>query len=462
MRNSILFFLLLSIRPAAAQMPPVEFDLPHYNFIHYDINRFELVDENPAYIRLFAKFDTLLSKGTNRIKIVHFGGSHIQDDIYTHRIRQEMQSFYPGILGSRGFFFPFKIAHTNSPSNLTIQYSGEWITNKNTKPDSLYALGVSGITTILTSDSGRIQIVARFDSLQHYDFNKIRIFCNAPCESREPEVFPSGRIVHRMLDTLSRYVEYELSGYTDTLNVLIKQYDSLRPFELYGISLENDDPGVIYNAIGVNGAMLKSYLACNLFNRQLAVLDPDWVIISIGTNEGNTRDFDEPAYRTNYLMLLDSVRKTVPDAAILLTVPNDSYLQKRYLNPNTARMRNVIFDIARKYGCGVWDFYSVMGGLNSAKAWYDIGLMNKDHIHFTKEGYLLQGDLFNSAFLTSWNDPSFSQVISYPQLPETGHQLPVTPGRRSFSEGGSHQSPLAAGASAKEAVTSHQLPLLAP
>jgi lysophospholipase L1-like esterase len=128
------------------------------------------------------------------------------------------------------------------------------------------------------------------------------------------------------------------------------------------------------------------------------------VVISIGTNEGNTREFDAEAYRNNYRQLLDSVRTAVPNAAILLTVPNDSYLYKRYTNKNTARIRQIIFETARNQNCGVWDFYSVMGGLNSAKAWYDQGLMKKDHIHFSKTGYLLKGDLFFTAFLKSWDD----------------------------------------------------------
>jgi hypothetical protein len=65
-------------------------------------------------------------------------------------------------------------------------------------------------------------------------------------------------------------------------------------------------------------------------------------------------------------------------------------------------MREIIFDIARSNGYGVWDFYSVMGGLNSAASWYSNGLMSRDHIHFNKPGYLLNGDLFFNAFLNTW------------------------------------------------------------
>ncbi|MBN2812684.1 MAG: hypothetical protein JXQ80_01335, partial [Bacteroidales bacterium] len=148
----------------------------------------------------------------------------------------------------------------------------------------------------------------------------------------------------------------------------------------------------------------KSYLRCDLFGQQLKVLEPDWVIVSIGTNEGNTRSFNGEAYRKAYVQFIDSIKKAAPGAAILLTVPNDSYLFKRYVNHNTACIREIIYDIARATGCGVYDFYTVMGGLNSATAWYNSGLMSKDHIHFNKPGYLLKGDLFFSAFLSSWGE----------------------------------------------------------
>jgi lysophospholipase L1-like esterase len=433
MRNSILLYIILSFQTVMAQLPSYPFDLPQYSFINYNTNQFELTHNNPNYHDLFAKFDTLIKTGANQIKIVHLGGSHIQADIYTHRIRQELQSFYPGILGSRGFFFPYAIAKTNSPSNLWITYSGNWQTSKNTQPEPAFTLGLSGITSALTSQSGSLKIVAKYDTAQHYDFNRIKVFCNVSSTDNVPKLNPTHLVKDVIINKAGGYVQYNLNYYTDTLDLVIQQADSANePFQLYGISLENDDPGVVYNAIGVNGAMLKSYLRCGLFNQHLRALDPDWVIISIGTNEGNTRSFDKEAYRNEYLELLDSIRLAAPGAAILLTVPNDSYLLKRFINSNTASIREIIFGIARSYGYGVWDFYTIMGGLNSAMSWYNNGLMNKDHIHFNKPGYLLKGDLFFNAFLNSWNDHLLNPLpiilpIAIGTIPQTPFPNPIHP-----------------------------------
>lgn len=385
------------------------YDLPVYPFIQYDLNHFNLVHDNPAYKTLYSKFDTFLLEGRKKINIVHIGGSHIQADIYTHRIRQEMQTFFPGILGSRGFFFPYKIARTNNPSNLWIAYTGEWLTCKNTQPELTATLGLSGLTSQLRSDTGTIKVVARFDSLFHYDFNRIRVYCNSLNDSCLPAIYPQKLIKKVTIDPSASFVQYDLTGYIDTLNLTVCRGDSVNPFALYGIALENDDPGITYNTIGVNGAMLKSYLQCSLFSGQLKSLEPDWIIISIGTNEGNTRNFDEAGYTQEYSRMIDLVKNAAPGAALLLTVPNDSYLNKRYVNNNTALIKKIIYELASRNGCGVWDFYSIMGGLNSAKQWYNNGLMAKDHIHFNKAGYLLKGELFFNAFLTTWNDPTFNE-----------------------------------------------------
>jgi len=53
--------------------------------------------------------------------------------------------------------------------------------------------------------------------------------------------------------------------------------------------------------------------------------------------------------------------------------------------------------MAKKYNAGVWDMYSVMGGLNSIVLWQKNNLAQRDRIHFTREGYLLIADLFFTA-----------------------------------------------------------------
>ncbi len=128
------------------------------------------------------------------------------------------------------------------------------------------------------------------------------------------------------------------------------------------------------------------------------------VVLSIGTNDAYTRYFNSGNYKHSYDSLIQQVRDALPDAAILLTVPNDSYLYRRYVNRNTEKVKDVILELAEKLDCGVWDFYSIMGGLNSIWVWNRFGLAKRDHIHFTRKGYELKGDLFFNAFLKSYDN----------------------------------------------------------
>ena len=88
-----------------------------------------------------------------------------------------------------------------------------------------------------------------------------------------------------------------------------------------------------------------------------------------------------------------------PNCALLLTVANDSYYKRRYLNKNIERERTMIIELAKEYNMAVWDLYGVMGGLGSSKTWELNGLMRSDLIHFTHSGYHFKGELYIDSLL---------------------------------------------------------------
>ena len=385
-----------------AQIADYPIEMPAVGNINFSRACFEKISENEKYSGLFLKFDSLLVRGENSINIVHIGGSHIQADIYTHRIRQRLQSFYPGINGARGFIFPFVMAKTNNPSNFKVTYTGQWDACFSTKGTKTSKLGLAGITVTLKDTFSVINIRSDYDTATRYDFNSVKIFCNHLDDSVIC-VVPRDHVNITEVNEDLGYIRFGLKSYTDTLSLEINSAGLKGHFELYGLSLENGDPGVIYHSIGVNGATLPSYLKCELMTPQLKALKPDWIIISIGTNDGYTRKMDETSFRKQYADLLGIITAAAPDAAILMTVPNDSYLYRRNANPNTGIMQKIIYDLAEQYSCGVWDFYEIMGGFNSSSAWFNAGLMSNDLIHFNKAGYILKGDLFFSSFIESWS-----------------------------------------------------------
>lgn len=373
-----------------------------YSFINYDTNRLILPQNSAAFNELFSLTDSMILKGKGNIHIMHFGGSHIQADIYSHLTRKRLQQLAGGLTGSRGFVFPYRIAGTNNPSNYKVKYTGKWSSCKSSSNRSTCDLGISGYQ-VETSDSvAEIKIYLNADSTIKYAFNKVQVFHNS---SDYQLLMVTGEdSVFGVQDTTKSVSTFELPyEFSDTVEFQFRRKsDSTLPFRLYGFNFLNDNIGYTYSSLGVNGAALKHYLKCNLYEQQLSVVKPDVLIFSIGTNDGNTRSMNKERYREQYSELIDRSLKAVPDAKLIITVPNDCYYYRRYPNKNTAVMQSVIFDLAKKYNAAVWDFYTIMGGFNASQAWYHSELMQYDRIHFNKKGYLLKGELFFSAFLKAW------------------------------------------------------------
>ncbi|NJK85240.1 MAG: hypothetical protein HC906_04005 [Bacteroidales bacterium] len=201
------------------------------------------------------------------------------------------------------------------------------------------------------------------------------------------------------------YTEFCFTSYLDSIEVFFEQTDSAQnKIELQGFVFENDLPGITYSAIGVNGAKIESFLKCQHFGAQLHALKPHLIILSFGTNDGYTSHFNSEKFIANYLSLISLIQNAAPEAAIIITVPNDSYYRRRYPNRNNETIKNAIFELAGERNFGVWDFYSVMGGFDSSELWYRSGLMNHDRIHFNKAGYKIKGDLFFAALIQLWEE----------------------------------------------------------
>jgi lysophospholipase L1-like esterase len=400
----ILLFYLMAALPVHSQSTDYPYDIASYDFIHYDSNRVQFPGDSSSYQYFLEKFSRLIAEGRGQISIVHIGGSHLQADIYTDHIRNRFQSFQPGINGGRGFIFPYSVARTNNPPNYRVSYTGRWSSCKNTQEKKNCLLGLSGISVTTTDTTGSISITFPSSNPVPYDFNRVRIFYLQDSLSYDCSI-EGGASISDTERIVPGCISYSLDTWSDSLVIrLHKSSPAQQRFTLLGISLETDDPGLIYHAVGVNGAKVPSFLRCSFLPDQMAALSADLVILSLGTNDAYTRHFNPSFYRQNYDTLIRRIKSALPEAAILITVPNDSYLYRRYTNGNTEKVRALILDLAGEHSCGVWDFYGIMGGLNSIIVWQRFGLAKRDRIHFTRNGYMLKGDLFFNAFLKSYDD----------------------------------------------------------
>ncbi len=400
----IITFTVLITKINLAQFSSYPLDIDYYNFINYKKNKIEIFGDSANYKHFFDKFNKLITRGEGKINIVHIGGSHIQADIYTWQMRRRLQTFYPGLNGGRGFVFPYKIAKTNNPFNYHADFTGNWNKCRNVEKKKC-TLGLSGIVVYTNDNKANIKIYPR-KKYGFYDFNKVKIFYNVDSCNYKISFPGKYKVLEKRINHEKKYMQILFADYYDTLDINIYKQDSLlnNKFALSAIYLENNDPGIVYNAIGINGASIPSFLKCQNLENDLSVIKPDMLILSLGTNDAYGNKFKPEIYKQNYQKLINIILKANPNTFILITVPNDDYLYKKYPNKNTALQETVIYELAHKNNCGVWNLYKIMGGFNSSQIWYNNNLMVRDKIHFTKKGYILKGNLFFNAFLKTYDN----------------------------------------------------------
>lgn len=198
---------------------------------------------------------------------------------------------------------------------------------------------------------------------------------------------------------------------TDTVAVPDSVKKNARPrFTLTGILTESNNPGITYTGVGINGAKVHDYFeeVCPLLEKQLTYYKPDLVIFAIGINDANVQHFNDKQFKDDYDKLIARIKNVNPNVAIIFETNNDMYRKvkkKRYVqHPNGDVARKAFFALADKHKAGVWDKFSIMGGLGSMAKWEKADLAKADKVHFKLSGYNLLGDLFYKAIIQSYQE----------------------------------------------------------
>lgn len=380
-----------------------------YSFIQYDNNRIELPGDSLDFMMFMKKFDHLVGTGQGKLNIVHFGGSHVQADMWTRTIRQHFDRFLNQRFASRGTIFPYKAVRTNGSSQYDVEYNKPWNGLRNVMLNgSGERMGLMGWRATAKDSGQYIKITLKNDESSLFYFDELRVFYDTGVM-----YFPFSIEVDSMaymsdFDTSCSCAKFLFNEIANSFTLTVHKLDSLQTaFNLYGIQTDLHNTGLIYHSVGVNGASIPSYLSCPDLEQQLALLHPDLIIFSIGINDAFGINFSREGFEYNYTELIRRIRKTCPDVAILFTTNTDSYktIRRRvYKNYSGNEVRTAMYNLAKKNGAAVWDLYSVMGGLGSIASWKKHGLAQRDLVHLNNAGYTYLGNLFFDAFLTKYED----------------------------------------------------------
>lgn len=174
-----------------------------------------------------------------------------------------------------------------------------------------------------------------------------------------------------------------------------------------GLAKETGLPGIVYHAVGINGATCVSFTN-PMQAQEICNLKPDLIIVSFGTNESHGRGYNAGEHTRQLDSLISLLKVYCPNAAFLFTTPAGSYVRYRRkfsINPRTEQAVKTITDYAGRNKMAYWDMYNIVGGRKSACLnWTNNHFMQRDRIHYTADGYRLQGNLLYEALIKAYND----------------------------------------------------------
>jgi len=303
----------------------------------------------------------------------------------------------------RGWIAPLKLAKVNEPKDYRITSPAvkEWTIGRCTQKEPGCPWGLGGIGIQPRSKTVDFVISLTPEHVADYAFNELCLYR----DEKALPLFPAGedtawvqtarerepRVSDMVVDT------FRLSCIADSLHLYGSALqDAPAAGCYYGFSLRNGQPGILYHSIGHNGAMFVNYTRPE-YVRQLSLLKPSLLIITLGTNEAfSVVNFRTSDFVAQVDQFLSYVKEYLPSTAILLTTPAESYRHTRngYVrNENISKAAAAIVAYAEEKEMACFDLYRATGGANSCTRWQEAKLLGRDRVHFTVEGYYEQGKL---------------------------------------------------------------------
>ncbi len=334
---------------------------------------------------------------TSPLKIVHIGDSHVQAGFLTHELSRLLSKKFGFNDISVGMVFPFSVLGTNHPAGYKSYHTGKWIYEKANGSKISLGAGLFG-SCVHTSDvNASLSFkVLPVKSLNNR-FDRVGIFY-ASGSSQSFPVIEGFKIIKT--DSFNGYIEYALTAEVDSIRI---QFSKAEKFEITisGVLLINSKAKIMCSSTGLNGATVRGYLNATQLPNQLKLINPQLVLITLGTNDAYSNVFSNPLFCTDLDSMITEIKRTLPNSQLVMITPNDHLRKRTFLNPNLILVSNTILTVASKHDIAVWDFHRLMGGEGSIDRWIRFGMASADGIHLKPSGYRYQAELLFRALNNS-------------------------------------------------------------
>ncbi len=188
------------------------------------------------------------------------------------------------------------------------------------------------------------------------------------------------------------------------------------PVRLFGVALERDEPGIVYDALGSHAAMAVYWQRQDRahWKEQLALRDAALVVFQYGTNESDLRKLDRDDYARALGDLIEEL-KAASGASILVVAPLDRaeskegrLVTKRVILDLVAIQRRV----ALAHGAAFWNTFEAMGGEGAMARWVRARpqLAGPDLTHPTPRGAEVLGEMLSDAMVQAYEQHATAQI----------------------------------------------------
>jgi hypothetical protein len=340
-------------------------------------------------------------------RIAHFGDSIVVSDLVSGTLRRKLQTEF-GDAG-HGFMLIANAWPAYFHNDVTRYATAGWSVSRIVGPyaeDGLYGLG--GVS--FKADRNTL---ARFGTAKSGDFGRsVSHFVLDYLED------PSGGSMQISVDGAAKAVVDTRGPAKKSAYFSLDVPDGPHEFELYtksgrsrafGVVLERDVPGVVLDALGVQGARIRFLDKQDdaHWAEQLGWRKPDLLIYEFGANEsGDGFLYPMVDYHRTMKDVLEQGKRALPGSSCLVIGAMDRAAK---VGDEIASMRVIpaLVEEQRKasaeVGCAFFDTYTAMGGAHSMPTWVRRGLGQADMTHPTSIGSEVIGNWIFRALMQSYN-----------------------------------------------------------
>ncbi|HXX70308.1 MAG TPA: GDSL-type esterase/lipase family protein [Polyangiaceae bacterium] len=355
-------------------------------------------------------------------RVLHYGDSIIASDYVSGTARRRLQARFGDaghgfilIANPWQWYFHNDVAHTSN---------SEWKASRLRGPaaaDGMYGLG--GVS--FTSYAGG---VAWFGTATHGDFgrrvSRFDLYYLEQPGGGTLEMSVRGGAQERFSTRGDTKVARVHSIRTEDGEAGMTVRATGGPVRLFGVALERDRPGVVYDALGSHGALAMLWQRQNRehWKEEMALRDPALVIVEYGTNESDLWRLDRTEYEHTLSDLIDELHEVAPRASVLVISPLDRgevRAGKIVTKPVIVDLVTIQRRVAAARGAAFWSAFDAMGGQGAMARWVRARpqLAGEDLTHPTPVGAEVLGDMLSDAIIDGFVHNSRAEAPTYSETP---------------------------------------------